>query len=84
MKRSTRYVAPFLAAFAIGGALALTPIANAATHSAPAATAEPAPGTGPNPLVPYGSTPYVPYQLGPTYTNHDETYTTNGYLDVPF
>jgi hypothetical protein len=77
MKKSTRYVAPFLAAFAIGGALALTPIANADTDSAPF-------GTGPSPLVPYGSMPYIPYQIGHTYSNHDEVYTTNGYRDLPF
>jgi hypothetical protein len=84
MKKSTRYVAPFLAAFAIGGELALTPIANADTDSAPVATSEPPFGTGPSPLVPYGSMPYIPYQIGHTYSNHDEVYTTNGYRDLPF
>ena len=39
-----RYIAPWLAAAAIGGAIALAPIASADT----------------NPLVPYGTNPHVP------------------------
>jgi hypothetical protein len=86
MKKSTRYVAPWLAAFAITGALALTPIANAAAHSVPvAAAATPAvPGTGTDPLVPYGTEPQVPYRLGYINSNHDEANNSNGYLDQPF
>ena len=40
MKTSIKFVAPWLAAAAIGGAIALAPIASAATHPAPA----PSPG----------------------------------------
>jgi hypothetical protein len=44
MKTTIKYVAPWLAAAAIGGAIALAPIASADT----------------NPLVPYGTDPHVP------------------------
>ena len=62
MKTSITYVAPWLAAAAISGAVALAPIANAAaTHYAPPANVgtPPAPvlGTGTDPLVPYGTDP---------------------------
>ena len=85
MKKSTRYVAPWLAAFAIGGAVALTPVANAATHSVPVAAASaPAVPGGTDPLVPYGTEPQVPYRLGYIDSNHDEANTSNGQLDLPF
>jgi hypothetical protein len=44
MKTAIKYIAPWLAAAAIGGAIALAPIASAVT----------------NPLVPYGTNPNVP------------------------
>jgi hypothetical protein len=85
MRKSTQYVAPWLAAFAIGGALALTPIANAATHSVPvAAAATPEVPGGTDPLVPYGTNPHAPYRLGYIDSNHDEANTSNGQLDLPF
>jgi hypothetical protein len=61
----------------IGAAIALAPIAGADT----------------NPQVPYGPDPYVPYgpqmQQSPDVfgyhpSNHDETDTTNGQVDLPF
>jgi hypothetical protein len=68
MKTTTKYVAPWLAAAAIGGAIALAPIAGADT----------------NPLVPFGTDPHSPYVLGYHVSNHDEANTTNGQVDVPF
>jgi hypothetical protein len=52
-----------LAAAAIGGAIALAPIASADT----------------NPLVPYGTDPHSPYVLGYHVSNHDEANTRNGH-----
>ena len=68
MKTTIKYIAPWLAAAAIGGAIALAPIASADT----------------DPLVPYGTNPKTPYVLGYHESNHDEANTTNGFLDVPF
>jgi hypothetical protein len=68
MKTTFKYAAPWLAAAAIGGAIALAPIASADT----------------DPAVPYGTDPHSPYVLGYHVSNHDEAYTTNGQLDVPF
>ena len=68
MKTTIKYVAPLLAAAAIGGAIALAPIASADT----------------NPAVPAGTTPHSPYVLGYHVSNHDEANTTNGFIDVPF
>jgi hypothetical protein len=68
MKTTIRYIAPWLAAAAIGGAIALAPVASADT----------------DPLVPYGTNPQVPYVLGFHESNHDEANTTNGQLDLPF
>jgi hypothetical protein len=86
MKTTLKYVAPWLAAAAIGGAVAL-PIASAATHPAPIASAatHPAPvsSAGTDPLVPYGTDPQVP-SLGFHESNHDNADTTNGFVDVPF
>jgi hypothetical protein len=48
MKSTVRYIAPWLAAAAMGGALALVPIANADT----------------NPAVPYGTNPTSPDIFG--------------------
>jgi hypothetical protein len=68
MKRIIKHVAPWLAAAAVGGAIALAPIASADT----------------NPLVPYGPNPTSPYVPGYHVDNHDEADTTNGFRDVPF
>lgn len=88
MNKSARCVA----ACAVGGAFALAPIDVLVPVAAADEVVEPyfgpyipyPPGTGPNPLIPYGSTPYSPFRLGYVNVNHDEVYTTNGYLDVPF
>jgi|KBSSwiStaDraftv2_1062776.scaffolds.fasta_scaffold550253_2 hypothetical protein len=67
--RSTKYVAPVLAAAAIAGTIGLAPVAIADPGAGPAphqnvgATTAPAPApfeTGPDPLVPTGGDPYVP------------------------
>jgi hypothetical protein len=85
MKTPIKYVAPWLAAAAIGGAIALAPIASAAAHPSPVATAPSSAGSaGTDPLVPYGTDPYVPYRLGYINPNHDEGNTTNGEVDLPF
>jgi hypothetical protein len=68
MKATIKHVAPWLAAAAIGGAIALAPIASADT----------------NPAVPYGTNPQSPYVLGFHVSNHDEADQTNGAVDVPF
>ncbi|WP_319448278.1 MULTISPECIES: hypothetical protein [unclassified Mycobacterium] len=86
MKTSIKYLTPWLAAFAIGGAVALAPVAGAATLPTPhpTATAPAVPGAGTDPLVPYGTDPEAPYRLGYVNSNHDEANTSNGYLDLPF
>jgi hypothetical protein len=72
-----KYTATWLVAVAIGGAIALAPIASADT----------------DPQVPYGSDPFVPYEpqtqlpqhvFGQHPSNHDEKDTTNGQVDRPF
>jgi hypothetical protein len=68
MKSLAKHAAPLLALAAIGGAIALAPIASADT----------------DPLVPYGTNPHAPYILGFHESNHDEANTTNGSVDVPF
>jgi hypothetical protein len=68
MKTTAKFIAPWLAAAAIGGAIVLAPIASADT----------------NPLVPFGTDPHSPYVFGYHVSNHDESNTTNGQLDVPF
>ena len=68
MKTTIKSIAPWLAAAAIGGAIALAPAAGADT----------------SPLVPYGTNPQVPYVVGHHTSNHDEADTTNGQLDLPF
>jgi hypothetical protein len=77
MSTTMKHAATWLVALAIGGAIALAPIANADT----------------DPQVPYGPDPYVPYgpQIQPPQdafgqhpSNHDEKNTSNGYVDRPF
>jgi hypothetical protein len=84
MKTSVKLIAPWLAAAAIGGAIALAPVAAAATVAPAPGPAHAAFDTGPDPLVPYGPTPRVPFRLGYINPNHDEGDFTNGQLDVPF
>ena len=67
MKTAIKYIAPWLAAAAIGASIALAPIASADT----------------DPLVPNGGDPHVPYQLGLHVSDQDEANTTNGQLDLP-
>jgi hypothetical protein len=77
----------WLAAAAIGGAIALAPIVSAATDPAPIASAAthsaPVSSAGADPLVPYGTDPQVS-SLGFHESNHDDVDTTNGFVDVPF
>jgi len=81
--KAIKYVAPWLAAAAIGGAVALAPTAGAATP--PAAVSAAATGTaGTDPLVPFGTNPHSPYVFGYHTSDHDESNTTNGQVDVPF
>jgi hypothetical protein len=94
MKTTTKYLAPWLAAAAIGGAMGLTPVASAAPVSPTKSVASPAPsptpgparfGAGEDPLVPNGTDPYVPYVLGYNdHSDHDENDTTSGGVDLPF
>jgi hypothetical protein len=81
MKTTITYVAPWLAAAAIGGAIALAPIASAATHPAPAPSAGASPsavGTpGTDPSTPYGTNPMSPDIFGYHTWLGDHT-------DVPF
>jgi hypothetical protein len=91
MKSKITYVAPWLVAAAIGGAVGLAPVASAAidptpvpqskviAHHAPTPSSTPAPfETGPDPLVPYGTDPYIPFVLGEGYKS------TSGGLDLAF
>jgi hypothetical protein len=81
--KAIKFVAPWLAAAAIGGAVTLAPIASAAT--APTQSAPTAVGTaGTDPLVPFGTDPHSPYVFGYHVSDHDEANTTNGQVDVPF
>lgn len=81
MKTSIKFVAPSLAAVAIGGAIVLAPTASAATHLVPAPTAGTThsvvgtPGTDPS--TPYGTDPLSPDIFGyHTWLGDDQ--------DVPF
>ena len=81
MKAKITYVAPWLAAAAIGGAIALAPIASAATHPAPAPSAGTSPSAvgrpGTDPSTPYGTDPVSPDIFGyHTWLGDDK--------DVPF
>ena len=81
--KAISYLAASLAAAAIGGAVALAPIASAATPATPTQSA--AAGTaGTDPLVPFGTDPHSPYVFGYHVSDHDESNTTNGQVDVPF
>jgi hypothetical protein len=85
MTTTIKYLAPWLAAAAIGGTIALAPIAGAAAPARATTTVtHHDPDTGTDPLVPYGTEPEVPYRLGYINPNHDQGNTTNGELDLPF
>jgi hypothetical protein len=89
VKTTIKYLAPWLVAAAIGGAVGLAPAASAAPtpHPPSHSSTPPAPTpfeSGPDPLVPYGTDPNVPFRLGYQNPNHDEGNTTNGQVDVPF
>ncbi|HYZ68887.1 MAG TPA: hypothetical protein VE666_13985 [Mycobacterium sp.] len=81
--KAINYLAASLAAAAIGGAVALAPIASAAPPAAPTNSA-PIGTAGTDPLVPFGTDPHSPYVFGYHVSDHDEANTTNGQLDVPF
>lgn len=77
MRTTSKCRVAWLVTASIGAAIALAPIASADT----------------DPQVPYGPDPYVPYgpqtQQSPDVfgyhpSNHDETNTTNGQVDLPF
>ena len=68
MTTTIKHIAPWLAAAAIGSAIALAPIASAST----------------DPAMPYGTNPSSPYVQGYHVSNHDEATTTNGFVDAPF
>lgn len=81
MKTFMKFVAPSLAAAAIGGAIALAPIASAATqtvHVPSAGTTQSAVGrSGTDPSTPYGTDPLSPDIFGyHTWLGSDQ--------DVPF
>jgi hypothetical protein len=78
MNNPIKFVATALAAAAIGGAVALAPIAAAATQTTNTAAG------GASPLVPYGTDPAIPYRLGYVDSNHDEANTTSNNVDLPF
>jgi hypothetical protein len=78
MKNPIKFVAAALAAAAIGGVVALAPIAAADTQTRATAAG------GASPLVPYGTNPDVPYRLGYVDSNHDEANTTSNNVDLPF
>ena len=82
--KAIEYVAPWLAAAAIGGAVALAPIAGAATAPTPISGPAVAGTAGTDPLVPFGTDPHSPYVFGYHVSDHDEADTTNGQVDVPF
>ncbi|MGV9798471.1 hypothetical protein ACWDTP_10460 [Mycobacterium sp. NPDC003449] len=82
MTMPLKFLAPWLAATAVGAAVAFAPVAAAAT---PPRVQPPAVSpTGTDPLVPYGTNPDLPYPQGYIDSDHDEVYTTNGGVDLPF
>ncbi|MDT5079415.1 MAG: hypothetical protein QOJ80_4052 [Mycobacterium sp.] len=76
MRTTIKYRA-WLVTVSIGAAIALAPIASADT--------DPQVPYSPDPYVPYGpQLPQSPDVFGQHPSNHDETDTTNGYVDLPF
>jgi hypothetical protein len=75
--KAIKYVAPWLAAAAIGTAIALAPTASAATHPTPAPTRSAPTVTDSDPATPYGTDPESPAIFGyHTWRDND--------VDVPF
>jgi hypothetical protein len=63
--KTIKYIAPWLAAAAMGAAVALAPIASAATPSTPVTHATTAPAvTDTDPATPYGTDPESPAIFG--------------------
>jgi hypothetical protein len=65
--KAIKFVAPWLAAAAIGGAVALAPVANAATHPTPvvqATTPSATAVTDTDPATPFGTDPESPAIFG--------------------
>jgi hypothetical protein len=76
MRTTIRYRA-WLVTASIGAAIVLAPIASADT--------DPQVPYGPDPYIPYGPPlPQSPDVFGQHPSNHDETDTTNGSVDLPF
>ena len=83
MKKTIKFVAPWLLAGVIGGTVALAPIAAAASAAPPSATSG---QSGEDPLVPYGPDPQVPYELGfynPDISDFSGTVNPAGGVDLP-
>jgi hypothetical protein len=68
MNATVKHFVPWLAAAAIGGAIALAPIAYANI----------------NPLATYDADPMSPSSPSYHVDNQDDANTTNGFLDTPF
>ena len=79
--KTIKYLAPWMAAAAMGAAVALAPIASAATHTVPAPTVTQHPTraavTDTDPATPYGTDPESPAIFGYHTWLGDDT-------DVPF
>jgi hypothetical protein len=76
MRTTIKYRA-WLVTGSIGAAIVLAPIASADT--------DPQVPYGPDPYIPYGpQLPQSPDVFGQHPSNHDETDTTNGSVDLPF
>ncbi|MFG1931019.1 hypothetical protein ACGFK1_10225 [Mycobacterium sp. NPDC048908] len=84
MKDTLKYLAPWMVVAAIGGAVGLAPVASAATVPAPHSSQSAVGTAGTDPIVPFGTDPRSPYVLGYHTSDHDESNTTNGQIDVPF
>jgi hypothetical protein len=91
VKNTIKYVAPWLSAAAIGGAIALAPIASAApavSHNNVIANAAPSASgqSGEDPRVPFGTNPYVPFPEGfynPNTSDGSGTTNSAGGVDLP-
>lgn len=73
MISAAKRVIPGLALAAVGASIALGPIALG-----------PIAGADTSPLVPFGTNPQVKTPVGLHTSNHDETDTTTGLVDLPF
>ncbi|WP_101952513.1 hypothetical protein [Mycobacterium sp. 3519A] len=82
MQNRIKYLAPVMAVAAIG--VALAPVASAATVAIPHTAQSTVSTAGTDPIVPFGTDPHSPYVLGYHTSDHDESNTTNGQIDVPF